>query len=305
MTSVYAYKWLSLSAMKNILITGASGNIGYEIIRGLHAIGSPHRIIAADYNISRAREVLSGFLSLEYRRLDFADPATFTDALKDIHMVFLLRPPQLADVPKYFEPFVDAMLEKDIRQIVFLSVQGVENQKGIPHHKIEKLILDKGLDHVFLRPSYFMQNLTTTLVHEIRTRDTIFIPSGRLKFTWVDARDIGLVGAHVLTDFEKHRNQCFEITGSEQKNFEEVAALLSRATGRKISYESPNLMKFFRAKRKLGIQKMMIFVMIMLHYLPRFSKKKSELTDTVQEITGRAPGSLAEFMEREKLSFNP
>ena len=53
--------------MKNILIAGASGNIGYEIIRGLHAIGSPHRIIAADYNISRAREVLSGFLSLEYR----------------------------------------------------------------------------------------------------------------------------------------------------------------------------------------------------------------------------------------------
>ncbi len=108
-----------------------------------------------------------------------------------VDIVFLLRPPQLADISKYFEPFVDAMLARKIRQIVFLSVQGVENQKGIPHHKIEKLILDKGLSYAFLRPSYFKQNLTSTLIHEIRTRNAIFIPAGKEKFTWVDAKDIG------------------------------------------------------------------------------------------------------------------
>lgn len=291
--------------MKNLLITGASGNIGYEIIRGLHDIGTPHRIIAANQNIIKAKEELSGFLSLEYRTLDFADPGTFPAALKDIDTVFLLRPPQLADVPKYFEPFVDAMLEKNIREIVFLSVQGVEKQKSIPHHKIEKLIIDKGLEYAFLRPAYFMQNLTTTLVHEIRTDNKIFIPSGKAIFTWVDAMDIGLVGAHILSNFAEYRNRPYVITGSEQKGFEEVATLLSRVTGRNITYESPSLMKFFREKRKLGIPKMMIFVMIMLHYLPRFSKKRSPLTDTVQNITSRTPGILEAFLEREKLSFDP
>jgi uncharacterized protein YbjT (DUF2867 family) len=291
--------------MKNLLITGASGNIGYEIIRGLHDIGTPHRIFAADYNIPRAKEALTGFLSLEYRKLDFADPGSFRAALKDIDTVFLLRPPQLADVPKYFEPFVDAMLEQGSREIVFLSVQGVEKQKSIPHHKIEELIRDKGLDFAFLRPSYFMQNLTTTLVHEIRTADKIFIPAGRAIFTWVDASDIGLVGAHILNDFEQYKNQAFVITGSEQLGFTEVAALLSRATGRQISYESPTLMKFFREKRKLGIPKMMVFVMIMLHFLPRFSRKTNALTETVKNITGRPPGTLHAFMEREKLRFDP
>lgn len=291
--------------MKNLLITGASGNIGYEIIRGLHDIGTPHRIIAADHNETRAKEVLSGFLSLDYRSLDFADPGTFPAALKDIDTVFLLRPPQLADVPKYFEPFVDAMLELNIREIVFLSVQGVENQKSIPHHKIEKLIVKKGLEYAFLRPAYFMQNLTTTLVHEIRTDNKIFIPSGKAVFTWVDALDIGLVGAHILSNFAEYRNSPYVITGSEQKGFEEVAGMLSRATGRTITYESPSLMKFFREKRKLGIPKMMIFVMIMLHYLPRLSKKRSPLTDTVLNITGRAPGTLSPFMEREKFRFDP
>ena len=291
--------------MKNILVTGASGNIGYEIIRGLHEIGSPHRIIAADYNISRAKEALTGFLTLEFRKLDFADPATFKDALKDIDIVFLLRPPQLADVSKYFEPFVDAMLAREIREIVFLSVQGVENQKGIPHHKIEKLILDKGLDHSFLRPSYFMQNLHTTLIHEIKSEGKIFIPSGKLKFTWVDARDIGLVGAHVLNDFQKYGKNAYVITGSEQKDFGEVAELLSRITGRTISYESPSLMKFFRKKRKLGLSKMMVFVMIMLHYLPRFSKKRNQLTSTVKGITGKDPGNLEQYIHRERSKFSP
>lgn len=301
----FIHQKLYFYPMKNLLITGASGNIGYELIRGLHDIGTPHRIIAADHNIARAKDVLSGFLSLEYRSLDFTDPGTFKAALRDIDTVFLLRPPQLADVPKYFEPFVDAMLELNIREIVFLSVQGVERQKSIPHHKIEKLILDKGLDYAFLRPSYFMQNLTTTLVHEIRTASKIFIPAGKAVFTWVDAMDIGLVGAHILNDFERYMNQPYVITGSEQLNFEEVASLLSRVLGRNIAYESPSLMKFFREKRKLGIPKMMVFVMIMLHFLPRLSKKTNPLTDTVLKITARPPGILKAFMEREKPSFDP
>ena len=291
--------------MKNLLITGAGGNIGYEVIRGLHETGSPHRIIAAGHHIGRTREALTGFLSLEFKALDFADPGTFKAALKEIDTVFLLRPPQLAEVSRYFEPFIDAMLEREIKEIVFLSVQGVEKQKRIPHHKIEKLILDKGLDHAFLRPSYFMQNMTTTLIHEIRTASKIFIPAGTLKFTWVDARDIGLAGAHILNDFGKYRNRAYEITGTEEKDFEEVAVLLSQVTGRRISYESPNLIKFFRAKRKLGIPNKMVFVMIMLHFLPRFSKKTHGITDVVKSITGKTPGTLKAFMEREKNQFKP
>lgn len=291
--------------MKNILITGASGNIGQEVIRGLYGLGTSKRIIAADRNPQKAMEILVDYPSLEYRKLDFSDPLSFDAALEGISTVFLLRPPQLADVPKYFEPFVDAMLSNYIREIVFLSVQGVENQKGIPHHKIEKLIQDRGLDYVFLRPSYFMQNLTTTLLREIKEENKIFIPSGSLEFTWVDVRDIGLVGAQILNNFQDYSRQAPVITGSEQKDFHDVASMLSRVTGRSINYESPGLMKFFRAKRKEGMQKMMIFVMIMLHYLPRFSKKKNELTDTVLRICGREPGTLEAFMEREKEKFQP
>ena len=288
---------------KNILITGASGNIGAEIIRGLKEIKSPHQIFTGVFNIEKSKQALSSYDNLQFSRLDFTNPLTFDKALENIDIVFLLRPPQLADVPRYFAPFTSAMKQKGISKIVFLSVQGVENQKFIPHYKLEKLIVDEGFDYVFLRPSYFMQNLTTTLVHEIKTENKIFIPSGKLKFNWVDARDIGFVGAHILNDFDKFKNKPYEITGSEFEGFEKVAQILTKVLGKTIRYESPNLMKFFNSKRKLGISKPMIFVMIMLHYLPRFGKNLTQLTNTVKEITGRQPGTIAEFVEREKRKF--
>ena len=249
------------------------GNIGQEIIRGLKKINTTHYIVAADFNTDHAKKVLHRFSDLEFRTLDFSNSSTFNTALKNIDIVFLLRPPQLADIPKYFTPFVDKMIENRINHIVFLSVQGVENQKIIPHHKLEKLILDKGLEYVFLRPSYFMQNLSTTLLHEIKTKSKIFIPSGKLKFTWVDTRDIGLVGAHILNDFMNYKNQSFEITGNEYEGFQYAADQLTAQLDRKITYESPNLLEFYFAKRKQGIDRPMIFVMIMLHWLPRFSKR--------------------------------
>jgi uncharacterized protein YbjT (DUF2867 family) len=289
--------------IKNILITGASGNIGVEIIRKLKELQSPHHIIACGHSTEKSREILSPFGELEFRKLDFEDASTFENVLQNIDVVFLLRPPQLADVPKYFAPFIRKIKEKEISKIVFLSVQGAENQKFIPHHKIEKLILEEGLEFIFLRPGYFMQNLTTTLLHEIKSENKIYIPSGNLKFNWVDARDIGLVSAHVLNNFEHFKNKPYEITGSEFAGFGEVAQILTEVLGKNIRYESPEPLRFFYAKRKLGIPTPMIFVMLMLHFLPRFGKNQQRLTNVVEEISGKSPVLLREYIEREKEKF--
>jgi uncharacterized protein YbjT (DUF2867 family) len=288
---------------KNLLITGATGNIGLEVIRGLKEIAPQINILAGSHSVEKSKKALADYTVSEFRKIDFADSSTFDSALKDIDIVFLLRPPQLADVPKYFAPFIQAMKERNIAKIVFLSVQGAEKQKYIPHYKIEQLILDAGMDYVFLRPGYFMQNLTTTLSHEIKTQNKIVVPSGNLKFNWVDAQDIGLAGAYILNDFEKYKNRSFELTGSEFAGFHEVAAVLSDVLGRTIRYESPNLIRYILNKQKQGILLPMIFVMIMLHFFPRFGKNNPRLTNTVTNITGRRPGTIREFAEREKVDF--
>jgi uncharacterized protein YbjT (DUF2867 family) len=286
-----------------ILITGSTGNIGKEVIRALSELNTSDEVIACGKNLDDTRRKLKEFEKLSFRQLDFSDPSGFEEALRDIEVVFLLRPPNLADIPKYFGPFFKAIGLAGVKKVVFLSVQGVEDQTKIPHHKMEQLIKDMGVEYVFLRPSYFMQNLTSTLLPDILEKRQLYIPAGNVKFTWVDVRDIGKVAAKVLVDFEVYKSRALEITGSEEKDFTEVAAEMTKVLGMKIEYVSPNLCAFFLKKKKQGVATPMIFVMIILHYLPRFQKTKNKLSNTVKEITGDDPGLLKEFLDREKGFF--
>ena len=94
-----------------------------------------------------------------------------------------------------------------------------------------------------------------------------------------------------------------EVTGSEAKGFEEVAGEMTDILGKKITYTSPNLCSFFLRKKKQGVPTPMIFVMIMLHYLPRFQKQNNKLTNVVKDVTGDEPGLLVDFLKREKGKF--
>jgi hypothetical protein len=115
--------------------------------------------------------------------------------------------------------------------------------------------------------------------------------------------DIGLVGAHVLNDFDAYIGQALEITGSDFEGLHQAARLISENTTSPIKYVSPNLLRFYITKRKQGIAPAMIFVMIMLHFLPRLGKNKNRSTGTVKQITGRDPVRLEEFIKREMEKF--
>lgn len=215
--------------------------------------------------------------------------------------VFLLRPPHLSDI-EIFRPLIAKMKEKGNSEVVFLSVQGAEKSKVIPHNKIEKLIRDFNLNYIFLRPSYFMQNLTTTLIGDIRSKNQIILPAGNAKFNWVDIENIAEVAAVTLDNFEMYKNEAIEITGSENENFETVSILLSKTLDKKIEFVNTNPFRFYKIKKKEGMAKGMILVMIMLHFLPRF-QKEPVISNNYEKLTGKKPTKLFEFIIREKQQF--
>ncbi len=288
--------------MKRILITGATGNIGSEVIRFLYKIETKNKIIAAVRNIEKAREKINDYPQLDFVQFDFKNPETFTQAFKNIDCVFLLRPPQIADVDQYFKPLIVKMKDEGINKILFLSVQGVEKSPIIPHHKIEKLIKESGLNYIFLRPSYFMQNLTTILLSDIQNKRKIILPAGKAKFNWIDVENIGEASAILLNDFEQYKNRAVEITGYENKNFSEVTDLINQSIEDKIEFVSPNPFKFYNIKKDDGLETGMILVMIMLHFLPRFQKEPI-ISDLYEKLTGEKPTTLKEFIERENKKF--
>lgn len=288
--------------MSRILVTGATGNIGISLIHYLSKQNNSNTIVVGVRTIEKAKLLFVDYPEVEFVHFDYEDFETHEDALNRIDRVFLLRPPHISDVEKYFRPLISMIKEKQIHEIVFLSVQGADASKVIPHNKIERLIVEYGFDFVFLRPSYFMQNLTTTLLGDIRTKRAIVLPSGSSKFNWIDIENIGEAAAIVLDRFEAFKNQSFDITGLENENFENVVSMINARIESPINFFNVNPFLFYKIKKKEGMAKGMILVLILLHFLPRF-QKVPRISDFYERITGDKPTDLQTFIEREKAKF--
>lgn len=288
--------------MRKVLVTGATGNIGMEVIAHLYPLREGMIIAAGVRDQCKSKAKFAAYPDIALVEFDFENSATFEHALDGVDCVFLLRPPHISDVKGAFHPLLKIMEKFSVGQVVFLSVQGVEKSAVIPHHKIEKRIQQGGLDYVFLRPGYFMQNLTTTLLGDIRLHDKIILPAGKAVFNWIDAKDIGAVAAHVIKRFDVYQNTGIEITGTENLDFYQVAEKMSQVLGRRIQFQSPSMLSFFISRKKHGMQTGMILVMIMLHFLPRF-QKPPRISNACEAITGKKPTLLKQFLEREKSQF--
>ena len=271
-----------------ILITGTSGNVGQEIIK--YFVPNESQIV---YQATRNRNKLKE----NELFFDFEDFPTTAKSLEGIDIVFLLRPPHISDVNTYFKPLIHIFKEKQVRHIIFLSVQGADKVSFIPHAKIEKMIIESGIAYTFIRPSYFMQNLSTTLLPDIKNHSKIFLPAGKAKFLWIDVADVGKAIACILANSVLHQDKAYTITGKELLDFSEVSHLLSQVLERKIIFESPNLLHFFMQKKKEGVASSFILVMIMLHYLPRFQKTPL-ISNDFERITHTAPMPLKDFIHR-------
>ncbi len=284
--------------MSTIFITGATGNIGKAVIRHLVKANHSSTIKAG---VRRLNEVETTFpnLNITPTLFDFEDLSTFKPALAGCDILYLLRPPQLADANKYFQPIIDQALKSQIKHIIFLSVQGVEESSIIPHHKIEKLIVHSGIPYTFLRPAYFMQNFTTTLKADIIKNLRIFLPAGKAKFTIIDVEDVGKATVPIILSPTEHVNKAYELTNEEQLSFAEMAQTISEASNKTIRFISPNLIQFFIQKRKEEVPINFIFVMILLHYFPRF-QATPKTTDWVKKLTGQKPKTFNEFVAEHK-----
>lgn len=284
--------------MKNIFITGATGNVGKEVIKSLSSMKHDFSIIAGVRDTDKDKQHFA-HSNVRLQHFDFEDSNTFLAAFSNCDILFLLRPPQIADVKKHFVPLLSAAKEACIKHIVFLSVQGAEDSKFIPHYKIEHVIIESGIPYTFIRPAYFMQNFTTTLRKELTEQQLIFLPAGKAKFTIIDIVDIGLVTATILLNIGEHCNKAYALTNREKLSFGEMAQMIGETIGTKISYKSPNLLHFYIKKRKEKVPAMFVFVMIMLHYLPRF-QKEPEVTDWAKILTEKEPNTFKEFLCKNK-----
>ncbi|MFM8322553.1 MAG: SDR family oxidoreductase [Chloroflexota bacterium] len=274
----------------NILVIGASGNVGAEVVHSLTAQG--RRVRAGDLFPGKLIERFGA--QVEAAGFDFSKPETFTPAFQGIQRAFILRPPQISDIEHTLIPAMQAARAAGVQHFVFLSIIGIEQNTVVPHYKVEQFLKTSGMAYTFLRASFFMQNLNTTHLAEIRDRDEIYVPVGKARTSFIDVRDIGAAAAAALTQ-PGHENQAYDLTGPEALDYNQVAEIFTQTLGRKITYKNPSRPAFFvRQWRKAPLMYALVTTWL---YSNTRSGMAARVTGEVQRITGRAPITMRQYVQ--------
>ena len=273
-----------------ILVTGATGNVGSELVRILHRQG--HAVRAAV--LSEADAASLPHPDVAWERFDFADPSTFSAAFFGVDRLFLMRPPAIANVDRFIRPAVDYAAANGVQHVVFLSLLGAEKNRIVPHAKVEQILKAGTVPYTLLRCGFFMQNLSTTHAAAIRDNDDIFVPAGKGKTAFIDVRDIAAVAARALTE-SGHENVAYPLTGGEALDYGEVAAIMSDVLGRKISYSAPSLFRFAWRLWREGHPLNYVAVVSAICLTTRFGFAET-VTPHTRELLGRAPRTMHHFV---------
>jgi uncharacterized protein YbjT (DUF2867 family) len=225
-----------------ILVTGATGNVGFELVKKLAAGG--HRVRAFVRSRSRAQSI--AFPGVEFAKGDFTNPATFPSALAGVDRLFLLIPSS-AEVEPQQRNFVDMARLNKVKHIVKLSQLGAEAHSPARfrryHGVVENHIRKSGVPYTFLRPNLFMQGLLN-FRSTISSQSALYAPVGNAKVSVVDARDIASVAARTLTE-SGHEGKTYDITGPEPLTHTQMAHQLSYALRKPVRFVDvpPNTMR--------------------------------------------------------------
>ena len=217
----------------NILITGATGNTGLPVVEELNSrkvsvralVHSPSKVSLVD---RPGVEIAIG---------DLDDRPSIERALAGIEKVYLLSPPS----PDQFDrqaAFVDAAKDAGVKHIVKLSALGTAADSPVgllrAHARIEEHILGSGMDHTFLRPHFFLENLLGS-AGSVRKDGAIYSPLGDARISPVSVRDIAAVVVSVLTE-PGHTGRTYTLTGPEAVDYRTIAGHLSAELGVPVAY---------------------------------------------------------------------
>ncbi|HYZ59439.1 MAG TPA: SDR family oxidoreductase, partial [Nitrososphaeraceae archaeon] len=225
-----------------ILVTGATGTLGSEVVKQLSGNRSDVKIKAAVHSIENARKVQ--YEKVEAIQIGYDKPESLSSAFKGVDKLFLLTHPS-PKIVEHESNLVNEAKKSGIRYIVKQSVIGADLNADVDgmrlHRQAEQIIEESRISFTFLRPNEFMQNFVNFHSRSIKNNNVFYLPAQDAKVSIVDVRDIAAIAVKILTDDNTndiHNNKAYLITGPEAISYHQAAEILTTATGKKIDYVS-------------------------------------------------------------------
>jgi uncharacterized protein YbjT (DUF2867 family) len=275
---------------KRILVIGATGNVGRELVPRLVERGVEVRAA------TRRPALASGQPGVEPVEFDLERPSTFVPALAGVESVFLMARPGDEQADRSAAPLIAAMRQGAVRHVVNLTALGVDRLPATALHRVERAIEESGLGYTHLRPNWFMQIFTTApLLPAIRATGAIRVPAAEAKISFIDIRDVADVAREALLD-PRHAGRAYSLTGGVGLDHSEVAAVISRVANRSVVYVSTSDEETHAALGGAGLSPERVERLLGFYRLVRqgFS---APVSPDVASVLGRPPRSIDEFAQ--------
>ena len=273
-----------------ILVTGATGNIGGEVVRELAARGAPVRALVRE----RGRPVLPE--GVDAVSGDLERPDTLGAALDGVGAVFLL--------PGY--PSVAGLLAPaGVHRVVQLSgasAEGDHRSDVVSSYMIESegAVRGSGADWTILRPSAFMTN-TLQWVPQLQAGDVVRAPFPGVRAAVLDPADVAAVAAEALLG-EGHAGQVYRLSGPEPLLPADRVQILGTVLGRPLRFEAqPD----DEARAEMLAAMPAAYVDAFFSFYVDGTLDESPVLPTVQELTGRPPRTFEQWAKAHREAFAP
>ena len=266
-----------------ILVTGAAGNVGREVVRALSADGHPVRALtrgAAPSQFPAGVEAATG---------DLNDPGSLHGALTGVTGVFLL--PGYADMPGLLAAIRDA----GTKQVVLLSGSSAESgdmTNAVTAYMVtsEQAVRGSGLETTIVRPSGFMTN-TFQWFPQLAAGDVVRAPFASVGVAMIDPADIAALIAAALTT-SGHDGRTYRITGPEALRPADRVRILARVLGRPLRFEAqPDE----EARREMAATMPSRYVDAFFNFYADGALDDSIVLPTYQQLTGRSPRTFEQW----------
>lgn len=281
-----------------ILITGATGNTGAEVLRQLLAAGHPVRVLA--HSAESAKKLPGGVETLVG---DFDDAAALDRAFAGIEAVYALTPVNPKSV-EWMQRLVEIANRAGVQRFVKLSgmTAGPDSPSGLirDHGVSDDYLRNAGLPYTIVQPNSFMQNIFWS-IESIRSQGAFYQPTGDARQSLVDIADVAAVVVKVLTE-RGHEGKTYVLTGPESLSFQAVADQIAAAIGKPVQYVAVPGVAAEQSMLESGMPAWMAHTLVEF-YGAVATGAFAGTTDDIERLLGRPATRFDDFIARHAALF--
>lgn len=282
-----------------ILVFGATGNIGREIVRAL-ADHKDVKVRIGSRSPKQARAAFAELPQVEPVLLDWREPQTLETALAGAEKLVIVNPLS-PEIPEQTAALLAAAKRAGVKQVLRSSVLGAGEPDPIEeakwHHGADEAVRNSGIPWVILKPNQYFQNFVNFGTdHTVRSQGAIYLPYADSGVSNIDTRDIGEIAARILRDeIAAHSGREYVLTGAAAHTMSELAESISAELGKPVQYVAVPEEPVRQGMTQAGIPPVIVESILGWFGFCR-AGRAARVDPAAAALLGRAPRGVADFV---------